>query len=233
MLELVFADPATAWEDALPVGNGRLGAMVRGGRPVERISLNEDTFWSGPADTAPPQPPPGLLDDVRALVRAGRPVAAGTLLRSTQGADAEAYQPIGDLEMEFLDATGPGYRRSLDLRDGVARVECGRLRQEVLASTGYQVVAVRLSTEDSAGLAVDLRWTTPQPRAQVRAYGADGLALLLAAPRHVIPWPRPDGVVLDDGDRPSIRAAALFAVSVDGGQARSDGPAVAVRDAAT
>src|SRR5262245_40392038 len=101
-LELHFSEPAAVWEEALPVGNGRLGAMVHGGFPVERLCLNEDTFWSGPGDTAPLDVSEGLLDDVRALVRAERFAAAGNLLRATQGADAEAYQPVCDLVITHL-----------------------------------------------------------------------------------------------------------------------------------
>src|SRR5262249_22824874 len=150
------------------------GAMVPGGYPTERIGVNEDSFWSGPGDTAPPEVPPELLDEVRELVRGRLPVAAGRLLRATQGADAEAYQPVGDLELTYPagDAAPVPYRRTLDLRDGVARVEWGhRVRQEVLASVGYQVLVLRLETDDPEGLRLELRWTTPQPRARVRAEG--------------------------------------------------------------
>ncbi|QCD54205.1 hypothetical protein CEB94_04535 [Streptomyces hawaiiensis] len=76
-LTLSYTRPAADWAEALPVGNGRLGAMVRGGLPVERIHLNEDTFWSGPGDTAVPRVPAGLLESVREHIRAGRHVDAG------------------------------------------------------------------------------------------------------------------------------------------------------------
>src|SRR5215468_5209463 len=98
--------------------------MVHGGFPVERLCFNEDTFWSGPNDMAPPDVAAGLLDEVRELVRAKRFTAAGNLLRTTQGTDAEAYQPVGDLEITDLDRGNVArYRRSLDLRDGVARTD--------------------------------------------------------------------------------------------------------------
>jgi alpha-L-fucosidase 2 len=240
--ELSFLAAAAAWQEALPVGNGRLGAMVHGRFPDERISLNEDSFWSGPGETAPPEVPHGLLDEVRDLLRAGRSVAAGSLLRATQGADAEAYQPIGDLRISYLDraeSADAHYRRWLDLRDGVAVVERGTVRQEVFASVAHQVVAVRLSTMDEEGLRLDLRWATAQAQAAVRDHEQAGLALLLTAPRHVIPWPRTDGVVLTDGDAPAMRAAALCTAVVDEGDAatvrveeRADGPVLAVRGAA-
>ncbi|NUR71747.1 MAG: glycoside hydrolase family 95 protein [Hamadaea sp.] len=234
MPELIFVSPAATWEEATPVGNGRLGAMVYGGFPVERISLNEDTFWSGPGDTTVPDVPAGLLDEVRRLIRAGEFVAAGDLLRRTQGADAEAYQPVGDLEITHVEPAGGGtYRRTLDLRDGIATAErekaaergdCGGFRQEVLASADYQVIAIRLD----GGVDADLRWRTPQQRAEIRPDG-DGLVLEVAAPRHVIPWPRRDGEVpADDG---SMRAYAVFHVATDGGSVQTTVDTVSIRQA--
>jgi alpha-L-fucosidase 2 len=236
-LELRYTRPAEIWAEALPVGNGRLGAMIHGTRPIERINLNEDTFWSGPADTSIPEVAPQLIAEVREHVRAGRHVAAGEALRATQGADAEALQPIGDLLIEFVGGSGDGsaqgaggdagtYRRSLNLREGVSSVEWGgdgrRIRQQVLVSTQYDVVAVHLESDDPDGLQVNLSLATPQHRAEVRAVPDDeegdgaSLALLLAAPRHVVPWPRTDGVVDEDDDRQSIRAAALLRVEAEG-----------------
>lgn len=240
---LWFAEPAAAWHEASPLGNGRLGAMVPGGWPLERIGLNEDTFWSGPGDVAVPDVPAGLLEEVRGLLREGRHRAAGEALRATQGADAEALQPVGDLEIEHLGPGGAdtGYRRELDLRDGTATVERAgggfTVRREVLVSAVHQVVAVRLETDDPRGLRVRLRFSTPQARAETRPEGSDGLALLLAAPRHVVPSPRPEGVVLEDDARRSIRAAALLTVRAEGAAAAvvrdegPHGPALTVRGA--
>ena len=245
-LELVYAEPAAIWAEALPVGNGRLGAMVHGTYPVERINLNEDTFWSGPGDTAVPEVSEGLIEEAREHVRAGRYVAAGQTLRATQGADAEALQPVGDLLIEYLDAAVPdaaspdapaptSYRRSLDLRDGVAAVERGTgghvTRHEVIASTEREVIAVRLESDAPDGLQVNLSLATPQPRAELRAESDASLALLLAAPRHVVPWPRQDGVIHEDDDLPSIRAAALLHVVAEGGEVSVSDSAVEVRGA--
>ena len=242
-LELFCAAPAGFWAESLPVGNGRLGAMVRGAYPVERIGLNEDTFWSGPGDTAVPEVPDGLLERVRAQVRAGEHRAAGETLRATQGADAEALQPVGDLEIEWLGPFGEQthYRRTLNLRDGIARVERADHevleRYDVLVSAQYQVVAVRLETDAPEGLAVNLRWATPQHRSWTRIDEPDAIALLLAAPRHVVPGPRTDGILSEDDDVKSIRAAALLRVEVEGDESSMGtedawrGPFIAVRRA--
>ena len=249
-IELAFTKPAAAWPEALPVGNGRLGAMVHGTCPVERIGVNEDTFWSGPGDVAVPAVPAWLLGQIRDDVAAGRLVAAGTALRQTQGADAEAYQPVGDVEISFpgLGDHLAHYRRALDLRDGIVRVERGDgtrvIRQEVLAGVDSQVIAIRLETDAAEGLDADLSWSTPQPRHTVRVDGrgggpeaSAGLALLLAAPRHIIPWPRRIGAVFEDDEQRSMRAAASLRVDVAGEPAtvaidlRDDGPVITVRGA--
>lgn len=81
------------------------------------------------------------------------------------------------------------------------------------------MIAARLETDAPGGLAVNLRLSTPQRRAEVRSE-REGPALLLAAPRHVVPWPRPDGVTLRDDEMWSMRAAALLRTSVEGGAAR-------------
>jgi alpha-L-fucosidase 2 len=250
-LELVYTEPAAIWAEALPVGNGRLGAMVHGTYPIERINLNEDTFWSGPGDTAVPEVPEGLIDTAREQVRAGQYVAAGQTLQATQGADAEALQPIGDLLIEYVNvnvdvdaaaadtaaiaAAPSAYRRSLDLRDGVAAVERGAVgnvsRHEVIASAEREVIAVRLETDGPDGLQVNLSFATPQQRAEIRAEGDGSLALLLAAPRHVVPWPRQDGVILEDDELRSIRAAALLRVAAEGGEISVSDGVVEVRGA--
>ena len=73
-LELTFDQPAAAWEEALPVGNGRLGAMVPGGYPTERIGVNEDSFWSGPVHALTVETRSVKLAD---SFKVGTPVATG------------------------------------------------------------------------------------------------------------------------------------------------------------
>lgn len=225
---LWFTAPARAWEESFPVGNGRLGAMVPGGCPAERIGLNEDTFWSGPGERELPAVPDGLLAEVRALIDERRHAEAGHALRATQGADAEALQPVGSLEIEHLDsvdAAPDAYRRTLDLRDGVAAAQWERggwlVRQDVLASAAHQVIAVRVETEDPRGLHLRIKLTSPQPRSECRVDGDGRLALLLAAPRHVVPWPRTEGVIYPDDEVRSIRAAAMARIIVEPSQAPS------------
>ncbi len=99
---LRYDRPADDWNEALPVGNGRLGAMVRGGVAREVLSLNEATLWSGaPREWNNPGAPDALAD-TRAAIFAGDYAKAAQLCRKMQGPFSESYQPLGDLVLDFL-----------------------------------------------------------------------------------------------------------------------------------
>ena len=104
---LFYRQPAKEWVEALPIGNGRLGGMVFGGVPAERIQLNEDTFWSGgPYDPINPEALT-YLPKVRQLIREGRYKEAQDLADQKlmgRPRHLQAYQPLGDLR---LVAGGP------------------------------------------------------------------------------------------------------------------------------
>ena len=104
-LKLWYKTPAQQWTSALPVGNGRLGAMVFGGIHHERLQLNEDTLWSGePRDWNNPQSLQ-VLPKVRRLIFAGRLAEANELCKQMQGPYTQSYQPLGDLLLDFPFAT--------------------------------------------------------------------------------------------------------------------------------
>jgi len=103
-LTLHYTSPAAAWEEALPVGNGRLGAMLFGGVEEERIALNEDTLWSGlPKDNTNPAAK-DVLPEVRRLLFAGEYAAANELCKQMQGPYSQSYLPLGDLWLRFFNA---------------------------------------------------------------------------------------------------------------------------------
>src|SRR5271165_4084031 len=118
-LELWYETPAREWTEALPVGNGRLGAMVFGGVSRERLQLNEETLWTGgPYSQVTPEACQHL-EDVRALIFAGQYAEAETLAeRTLMGRPLKqmSYQPAGDLWIEQdLPGDAVGYRRALNL----------------------------------------------------------------------------------------------------------------------
>src|SRR5262249_45905982 len=122
-LALWFTQPAQEWVEALPVGSGRLGAMVFGGVAAERLQLNEDTLWSGgPRDWDNPGAR-AVLPEVRRLIAAGDFAAADARCREMQGPYTQSYQPLGDLHLHFdHDAPPTDYRRDLDLATALAHV---------------------------------------------------------------------------------------------------------------
>ena len=170
-LKLWYRHPAQAWLEALPVGNGRLGAMVFGGTATERLALNEDTFWSGgPPDMANPEAR-AHLDDVRRLIREGRHVEAQAEAEAHlfgRPKRMQAYMPLGDLLLAFEGHTDVGdYRRELDLDAGIARVayRCNgtRYTREVFASAPHQVLVVRMEADRPGGLTLTAAPTSPYP----------------------------------------------------------------------
>jgi alpha-L-fucosidase 2 len=109
---LRYTRPAERWTEALPVGNGRLGAMVFGGVESEHLQLNEATLWSGgPRDWNNPGAKE-ILPQVRAAIFAGDYQRAGELCKKMQGPYNESYQPLGDVRLEFSHEGPPGVLRA-------------------------------------------------------------------------------------------------------------------------
>lgn len=123
---LWYRQPAKVWEEALPLGNGRLGAMVFGGVTDERLQLNEDSLWDGyPLDTSNPDALKAL-PQVRKLLFEGKnkeaeALAGGNMMGRPAG--VRPYQSLGEVLMETpAGAPVSAYRRTLDLTTAVATV---------------------------------------------------------------------------------------------------------------
>ncbi|MDQ5979515.1 MAG: alpha-L-fucosidase 2, partial [Verrucomicrobiota bacterium] len=170
---LWFSAPAEGWTDALPLGNGRLMAMVFGHPLSERVALNEDTLTSGepPADYRGVNIRPRLAE-VRALLAAGRNADADTLIsRHWLGRNQPCYQPLGDLWLDFPAAGDPtGYRRWLDLATATTHVvfECDGVRQEREAFISHpdRVFVMSLRVNRPGALEFGVRFTSPHPTAR-------------------------------------------------------------------
>ena len=154
-LTLWYRQPAAKWTEALPLGNGRLGAMVFGGVPTEHLQLNEGTLWAGGPYN--PNNPKALaaLPEVRRLIFAGQYDAASALVSSNLMAvplRQLPYETLGDLYLDF-PTNGPvtDYRRELDLATAVAGVSYTvngvHFKRECFASTPDQVILIRLTAD--------------------------------------------------------------------------------------
>jgi alpha-L-fucosidase 2 len=168
---LFYRQPAREWVEALPIGNGRLGGMVFGGVPGERIQLNEDTFWSGgPYDPINPEALQ-YLPKVRQLIREGRYKEAQDLADQTlmgRPRHLQAYQPLGDLRLVVDGHDHPTeYRRELDLDRAVVRVRYRigetTFTREVFSSAPDQVIVVRLTADRPAKLRLLVSLDSKQP----------------------------------------------------------------------
>ena len=152
---LWYRQPAEKWVEALPIGNGRLGAMVFGRIPKERIQLNEDTVWAGtPSDRNNPEALKSL-PEIRRLLMAGQPREAEALADKTMigiPRRLPPYQSLGDLWLRFSSQTDArDYRRELNLDTGIAgvsyRVGDARFAREVFSSAVDRVLVVRLTCD--------------------------------------------------------------------------------------
>ncbi len=163
-LKLWYDEPAEEWVEALPLGNGRIGAMVFGGVRQECIRLNEESLWAGvPVDTHPPEFREHLPEIQQALLQ-GEYQRAYTLLErygTQRPTSYRSYEPLGDLlfstdDIEEIDR----YRRALDLNTGIARVsfasEGVTHQREIFISATDDVLAARLWTSEPRALSVGI-----------------------------------------------------------------------------
>ncbi|BBI32826.1 glycoside hydrolase family 95 protein [Cohnella abietis] len=149
-MRLKYTSPAQVWTEAIPVGNGRLGAMVSGKVEKESISFNEDTLWSGfPNDGNNPQSKE-QLPEMRRLVQEERYEEADLLGKKMMGAYTQSYLPMGDLHIcyEHGDICD-NYTRELDLEKGITRIEytIGKVQyiREIYTSHRHQSIVMRMS----------------------------------------------------------------------------------------
>lgn len=150
---LWYESPAGEWEEALPVGNGRLGAMVFGNYGEERIQLNEETYWSGGPYSSVVEGGGEVLPDIQQHLFEGEPLKAHKLFgRYLMGypVEQQKYQSLANLHLFFdHQEEVTGYKRWLNLETGITSVEyrVGDIsyRRDILSSAPDQAIVVRLT----------------------------------------------------------------------------------------
>lgn len=179
-LELWYDAPAREWTEALPIGNGRLGAMIFGVAERERLQLNEDTLWTGgPYSPVNPEARPNL-DRVRNLIFAGRFAEAEALAERhlmARPLKQMSYQPAGDLWIDQdIDGSVADYRRTLDLETAIAtvnfRADGTKFTREAIASPSDGVIVVRLTADRPGRVSFTLSLTSEQPGGPAVAEGS-------------------------------------------------------------
>ena len=240
-LVLHYDRPAAFFEEALPLGNGRLGALVYGGTEEERISLNDITLWTGEPDrgAAHYDLRTGIGADAAAtipLIRAALDREdyreADRLQQQVQGHYSESYQPLGTLSIRH-EKTGEitEYRRQLDLSSAVARTAYRRDGQayeaEYFVSAPDSVVVIRM--KDEGGLDARIRFDTPLPHTTEtvgRSIVADGYAAWHAYPGYY--RSREGDQFLYDSGR-GIHFRTIVTVRHEGGQVVADAGEISLK----
>ncbi len=223
-LTLWYPEPAAKWTEALPVGNGRLGAMLFGTLENERVQLNEDTLWSGmPRDWNNPEAKKYLPEVRRLILEQKDYLAGGELCKKMQGPYNQSYLPLGDLRLKFDGAGGATeYRRELNLDSALASVSYRangvRYTRELFASAPDQVLVLRLACDAPGRLSFTLMLDSLL-RFTVEADGSNGLALLGKAPSHVDPnyLKTANPVIYDEAEGHGMRFEARLRVVTTGG----------------
>ena len=183
---LWYDHPATDWEkEALPIGNGAMGAIVFGGTQHDRLQFNEKTLWTG----GPGAPGytygnwkaarPGAIDAVRRRIDAGGKTDPEWVSKQLGQAPVSfgAYQTFGDLDFDFagIDGDTTGYRRALDIGSAVARVGFSsdgvRYTRDYFASYPAHVIAARFAADRPGKISFTLHYASPRHDYRVTATG--------------------------------------------------------------
>ena len=166
-MTLWYEQPATKWVEALPLGNGRMGAMVFGGISKERLQLNEESLWAGePFQTYPDNFQKNLkkLQDMVLHDNISEANSFGLKHMTKKPTSFRSYEPLADLRLEFAHgADVTAYRRSLNLLNGIATVEymAGGVayKREILISAIDDIIAVHLVADKPGSINVSATLT--------------------------------------------------------------------------
>ena len=232
---LWYNEPAKRWVDALPIGNGRLGAMVYGGgedgAPAnETLQLNEDTLWSGKPQDGNHRGAKEFLPAIRdAVLKDADYHKADQLCRKMQGLFAEAYQPLGTLHLEFSHDGSPAeYRRELNLDTACARtsytVNGVRFERRAFASAPDQVIVLHVTASAPGRLHCSVSLDSPLQKS-ISSPGANRLGLTGKAPAHVAGAGHPGSekpVTMSDTRGDGMFFAAMVEAQAPGGEVKTN-----------
>jgi alpha-L-fucosidase 2 len=178
-MKIWFNRPAETWNDALPVGNGRLGAMVFGGIEKERLQLNEESVWTGtPRWDANPDALKNL-PKVRKLLFEGKygeaeKLAQNGIMGAFRRDNASSYQTLGDLILDFTPLREvSGYRRELDIEEAISRVTYTANKvtftREVFSSAPDQALIMSITADKPGAITFSVRLSRQGNKAVIKA----------------------------------------------------------------
>ncbi len=167
--KLWFKQPAKIWEEALPVGNGRIGAMIYGDPQTEHLQLNDDSMWPGdPDEWTDPEGRPNDLQKIRELLIAGKNQEADSMFvdKFSNKSVGRSHQTLGDLTINWNHENITNYRRELDLASAIAMVSYQtnghQVTEKIFASHLDEVIVMEIISEAPNGLSGTLQLTRPE-----------------------------------------------------------------------
>jgi len=193
-MRLWYKQPAAKWTEALPIGNGRIGAMIFGNPADELLQLNESSFWSGgPARTnVNLNGPAALAATRRALLPDENYAEANKQVKGLQGLYSQSYLPLADLRLkqELGSSNYENYTRDLSIDKSIASVtftvDGVTYKREMIASFPAKAIIVHLTASKPGKISFKTALSS-QVRFTVAANGSDGLLLKAKAPSQVDP----------------------------------------------
>ncbi|MBA4409367.1 MAG: glycoside hydrolase family 95 protein [Bacteroidota bacterium] len=178
-LKLWYTKPAQKWTEALPIGNGRLGAMIFGGVENDRIQFNEETLWNGAPNDYAHKGAVQYLHKIRQLLFDGRQREAEELAMAefmSAPLKQKTYQAFGDLNLHFQNQDSVvNYHRELNLKNAVQKVSYHskgiKYTREYFASNPDQVIAIRLTADQKKALNFTLDFDALHESKTIKASG--------------------------------------------------------------
>lgn len=232
-VSLYFKSPAASFLEALPLGNGRLGALIGGNPNTDRIVLNEISLWSGGVQDADRDSAFRFLPEIQQLLLAGRNKEAQQLLQqnfickgegSGRGRGATVpygcYQTLGTLALQWSDTTAPysNYKRVLDLQTGISRTTWSRngvdYTQEAWVSLPDNVMVLRLSASGKGRISL----SAGLERKENASVAVNGQQLVMTGQ-------------LPNGDQPGMRFSGVLRAVNKGGRQRTAGDRIMISQA--
>jgi alpha-L-fucosidase 2 len=226
-LKLWYKTPSgNTWENALPIGNGRLGAMVYGNVEKEIIQLNEHTVWSGSPNRNDNPAAFASLPEIRKLIWEGKQKDAERLAQQTiitKKSHGQMFQPVGNLLLQFTghgDYTG--YRRELDIERAVATTTytAGGItyKREVLASFPDRVIVIRLTAGKPRSVSFTASFSTPHRNAVIATTSVNELTIAGTTSDH-------------EGVKGMVRFKGIARIKMEGGKLTKTDTSLSVNSA--
>lgn len=238
-LKLWYTQPATIWEEALPLGNAKTGAMVFGGVAKERYQLNDNTLWSGAPNPGNQPEGPAILEKVRALVVAGNYDSAAVVWKKMHGPYSARYLPLADLWLNFSlkDTQALDYYRDLDLANATAtvRYKAGGVQytRETFISHPDKIMMIRITADKKNAISFVAGLTSKLKYRVVNTNKGDDLLVLRGkAPKFVANREyEPQQVVYDDWNGEGMNFEVCAKIITEGGSVNRKDTALVVSGA--